>query len=120
MIRRRGWRGWRSSSRGGGSSGPQLRRTGAVMDLVIDARGVVRCVYGEAIDLTTLGPPTITRASHVEPDGHGRWWADLAPAGGPRLGPFNQRSQALGAERAWLEGHWPPTDGIACEPADPE
>jgi len=89
------------------------------MLLVIDARGVVRCVYGEAIDLATLGPPTITRASHVEPDEGGRWWADLAPAGGPRLGPFGLRSHAPDAERAWLEAHWPPAGRVACEPARP-
>ena len=38
------------------------------MHLVIDARGSVRAVYGEEIDLATLGRPAIARASHVEPD----------------------------------------------------
>jgi hypothetical protein len=90
------------------------------MLLVIDPRGVVRCVYGEAIDLACIGPPTITRASHVEPDESGRWWADLSPVGGPRLGPFFLRTQALGAERAWLDAHWPPAGRAACEPAHPE
>jgi len=89
------------------------------MDLVIDARGVVRCVYGESIDLSALGPPTITRASHVEPDEYGRWWVDLAPVGGPRLGPFNMRSHALDAERAWLEAHWPPAERVAGCPIHP-
>ena len=32
----------------------------------------------------------------------------LAPWGGPRLGPFPKRSQALEAERQWLEQHWLP------------
>ena len=73
------------------------------MDLVIDAHGVVRCVYGESIALDQLGQAAIHRASHVEPDTQGRWWADLAPVGGPMLGPFQQRSQALAAEKAWLE-----------------
>ena len=45
------------------------------MELRIDARGQVVCVYGEAIDLAVLGEPTIRRASHVEPDNQGRWWA---------------------------------------------
>jgi hypothetical protein len=76
------------------------------MLLVIDARGTVRCVYDEAIDLSCLGALSIRRASHVEPDAEGRWWAELAAVGGPRLGPFERRSQALDAERAWLEDRW--------------
>ena len=35
-----------------------------------------------------LGTLAIKRASHVEPDGLGRWHADLSPVGGPFLGPF--------------------------------
>jgi hypothetical protein len=73
------------------------------MQLRIDSQGQVTCVYDEMLDLTVLGPLTIRRASHVEPDDTGKWWADLAPVGGPRLGPFGHRSQALTAERAWLE-----------------
>src|SRR3954471_2104884 len=75
------------------------------MRLVVDHRGTVRCLYGEAIDLAALGGLVIRRASHVEPDGGGRWWADLAPVGGPRLGPFDRRSAALTAEVWWLEDH---------------
>jgi hypothetical protein len=75
------------------------------MDLVIDAQGRIQCIYGEAIPLHNLGEMAITRASHVEPDPQGRWWADLSPVGGPSLGPFARRSQALNAEIAWLE-HW--------------
>ena len=59
--------------------------------------------YAEAIDLGALGGVTIRRASHVEPDQEGRWWADLGPVGGPRLGPFGVRSAALAAEVQWLE-----------------
>jgi hypothetical protein len=66
----------------------------------------VRGVYVEAIDLSTLGPLNIRRASHVEPDAEGRWWAELAPVGGPKLGPFGRRSEALTAELTWLEDHW--------------
>ena len=75
------------------------------MNLLIDFRGQVRCLYGEAVDLATLGPLSICRASHVEPDENGRWWADLSPVAGPRLGPFDRRSQALEAEANWLEHH---------------
>src|SRR5262245_7623781 len=76
------------------------------MTLVIDHGGQVRCLYAEAIDVATLGPITINRASHVEPDDNGLWWADLSPVHGPKLGPYHRRSEALKAESAWLESHW--------------
>jgi hypothetical protein len=76
------------------------------MELVIEPTGSVRCLYGEAIDLTQLGPLAIRRGSYVEPDGDGNWLCDLAPVGGPVLGPFPSRSQALAAEVAWLSAHW--------------
>jgi len=76
------------------------------MQLLIQPDGGVRCVYDEAIDLTTLGRVQIRRGNHVEPDEGGRWFADLAVSGGPRLGPFDHRSQALEAERLWLGENW--------------
>jgi hypothetical protein len=76
------------------------------MQLVVDPAGQIRAIYGEQIDLATLGRPRVFRASHVEPDRDGRWHADLRPLIGPVLGPFALRSQALEAEVAWLEEHW--------------
>ncbi|HUE74174.1 MAG TPA: hypothetical protein VMP01_25050 [Pirellulaceae bacterium] len=76
------------------------------MQVVITASGQVRYVYDEAVDLSDLGRSTISRASHVEPDEQGQWLADLSPVGGPCLGPFPLRSEALTAERHWLESHW--------------
>jgi hypothetical protein len=73
------------------------------VELVIHPTGVVHCLYDEAINLRALGPLAIRRASHVEPDAHGRWFSDLSPVGGPQLGPFALRSAALAAEAAWLE-----------------
>ena len=78
------------------------------MQLVIQVDGSVRCIYAEELDLAALGPLTITRASHVEPDRCGQWLADMSPVGGPVLGPFGKRSQALDAEQAWLSAHWLP------------
>ncbi len=75
------------------------------MELVIDAGGSIRCIYGEELDLRALGRLQITRASHVEPDRDGFWWADMGPSGGPVLGPYGSRSEALAAERKWLAGH---------------
>ena len=88
------------------------------MQMVIDPAGTVRCVYDETIDLSTLGSVHITRGSHVEPNDRGQWLADLSPVGGPSLGPFPRRSEALAAERRWLGEHWlmdanmPAIDGV--------
>ena len=76
------------------------------MDLVIRRSGHVRAIYGEAIDLHSIGTPEIRRGSHVEPDANGTWTADLSPVSGPVLGPFTTRSEALAAEVAWLRDHW--------------
>ena len=76
------------------------------MNLLVLPDGTVRAIYAEDIDLTNLGTPHISRASHVEPDSHGRWLADLSPINGPVLGPFNLRSEALAAELAWLQTNW--------------
>ena len=72
------------------------------MELVVGLDGVARCIYDEALDLREIGTLKITRASHVEPDAEGCWWADMGPVGGPMLGPFTSRSEALAAERGWL------------------
>ena len=74
------------------------------MELVVAADGVGRCIYGEALDLREIGRLSITRASHVEPDAEGDWWADMGPVDGPVLGPYGSRSEALSAERAWITG----------------
>lgn len=73
------------------------------MEMIIDPTGKVRCLYDEAIPLASLGSMQITRASHVEPDESGQWWADMLPVQGPKLGPFEKRSEALAAEREWME-----------------
>ena len=73
--------------------------------LIICPSGHMTCVYAEDIDLSTIGSLHIRRASHVEPDETGRWWADLSPVGGPRRGPYRRRSEALAAEAAWLEAN---------------
>ena len=76
------------------------------MDLLINALGDVRCIYGEILDLQQLGQLSISRGSHVEPTADGQWTADLAPVQGPLLGPFSQRTGALAAELEWLNTHW--------------
>ena len=77
-----------------------------MLQLVITSGGVIRCLYSEQIDLRAFGQVTIARGSHVEPTAAGLWQADLAPVGGPLLGPFLLRSRALAAEQLWLEENW--------------
>jgi hypothetical protein len=73
------------------------------MVVVIDPSGTVTTIYSEIIDLASLGAQNIARASHVEPDADGNWFAHILD--GPTLGPFSRRSDALAAEVAWLTEH---------------
>jgi hypothetical protein len=76
------------------------------MQLIVRSGGAVRCVYAEELNLRELGRLVIKRGSHVEPTSDGQWTANMSPVDGPLLGPFNRRSEALKAERQWLERHW--------------
>ena len=71
----------------------------------IDLDGKIHFIWSDTfVELAELGHSTIRRASHVEPNRDGQWEADLSLSGGPRLGPFRTRSEALNAEISWLEG----------------
>ena len=71
--------------------------------LIVSYEGHCQAVYDESLDFKALGPCQIRRASHVEPTIEGEWTADLSPVGGPVLGPFSKRSQAIQAEMHWLD-----------------
>jgi hypothetical protein len=73
-----------------------------MLHLVVSADGSAAALYAEEIDLRSLGDLAIARASRVEPGPSGLWTADLSPCGGPHLGPFPRRSDALAAEAAWI------------------
>jgi hypothetical protein len=75
------------------------------MELVVGVDGVARCIYDEALDLREIGKLQINRASHVEPDRDGFWWADMGPVDGPVLGPYQSRTEALEVERGWLTNY---------------
>jgi len=77
--------------------------------LVIGPDGEITTLYQEVLDLAALGAQRIERASHVEPDDQGRWWAQIID--GPLLGPFPFRSAALAAEVEWLLKHRLQADG---------
>jgi hypothetical protein len=76
------------------------------IELRIEASGEVRAIYSEQLDVRCLGSVSIRRGSYVEPTAAGQWSADLGPVGGPVLGPFDHRSQAIAAEIRWLRIHW--------------
>ena len=71
------------------------------MTMTVAPDGSIRCLYTEALDLPAIGSCRIQRASNVNPDETGKWWADIVD--GPLLGPFPTRSAALTAEIEWLE-----------------
>ena len=77
----------------------------STLELFIATDGDTRCLYGETLNLASLGSLSIERASHVEPDDRGRWTVDLSPVGGPTLGPYLTRSHALAVEAEWLTRH---------------
>jgi len=70
------------------------------MELVVSTTGEVTTLYTELLDLAALGALNIARASQVEPDEQGWWFAHIID--GPTLGPFARRSEALAAEVKWL------------------
>lgn len=74
------------------------------MKLIFNPKdGTASFIYNEALDPNILGKAEIKRASHVEPDKDGKWWADMSPSGGGKLGPFDKRSEAIAEEIKWLE-----------------
>ena len=75
------------------------------MELVVDVGGDVRCIYDEALDLREIGKLQITRASQVEPERDGFWWADMGPVYGPVLWHYCSRSVALGVEKECVKSY---------------
>jgi hypothetical protein len=73
------------------------------MIISIDKHGHFRGVYTDSFPWRELGTPRIQRASHLEPDHLGLWWADLSLSNGPKIGPFARRADAIAAEIRWLE-----------------
>lgn len=62
----------------------------------------VLAVYDDRLRfLFPMGQVHIERASHVIVRGT-LWYADLSPRQGPLLGPFHLRTEAVKAERQWL------------------
>ena len=85
------------------------KRTKQQFELSIAPNGELHFIFDDALQpFLDLGDASIKRASHVEPK-ESLWFADLVLVGGPVLGPFRLRSEALEAEVAWLLDHWIPS-----------
>lgn len=79
------------------------------MNITIQPNGTMTYIYSDdMLDLMEEGTSTTRRVSHVEPHTSRssgiRWTADMSPVGGPMLGPYRSREDALEAEVRWLEG----------------
>lgn len=73
------------------------------MIVLCSPSGDLKAIYDDALNLSEIGAYTVRRASDVEPDAEGQWWADLTKSDGPKLGPFPRRGDAIRAEIEWLE-----------------
>ena len=74
--------------------------------IAVEPDGTIKLIYEDDLrGLLHAGSAIITRVSHVEPTVDGRWTADLSPVGGPILGPFDTRTEALQQEVSWLTLH---------------
>jgi hypothetical protein len=72
----------------------------------VSPNGELTFLYDDNLrGLMDSGQAKVTRASDVEPDENGQWTADLKRVGGPVLGPFRLREEALTAEKEWLEAN---------------
>jgi hypothetical protein len=78
--------------------------------ILIAADGSIRFIWDdELVELITAGTARVDRASRVDPSPGGPqfagWTVDLTLSDGPVLSGFALRSQALAAERKWIEEH---------------
>lgn len=72
--------------------------------------GEAHQIYDEGCPIAIPGKKVCKRASHVEPvegpENTVSWVVDLTPLGGPIFPPLTTRTQALAAERQWIEDHY--------------
>lgn len=75
--------------------------------LTIDSEGNGKAIYSDDLaDYFAATGAKITRASSVEPGPDGKWVVDLTVSGGPVVGGFKLREDALRFEVDWLEKNY--------------
>jgi hypothetical protein len=82
--------------------------TNKAKTIVVRPNGLIEFIYDDDLKgfIDQQSEKKLFRASHVEPDDKGNWWADLSPIDGPKLGPFNTRQAALNAEVEWIQKNY--------------
>ena len=76
--------------------------------VIIGNDGIARFIYDDAVMgvMNEISEKVcVKRASHVEPDENGLWFADMAPVGGEKFIGFKTRQEALDFEVDWLNQH---------------
>lgn len=80
------------------------------VSIFILSDGTVKFLYYDELKpLLGIGDVDVKRASHVDPEKTAdglKWFADLAPVNGPKLGPFETRADAITGEIDWLTEHF--------------
>lgn len=73
-------------------------------EIVIMPDGTIHFLYYDNLKpLLKIGKSKVRRASNIDPTKDGQhWFVDLAPVGGPKLGPFDTRDIAIHEEVSWL------------------
>jgi hypothetical protein len=71
--------------------------------IAISQEGVATFVWSDDLaKLKTEGECKIERVSNVEPNEQSEWMADMMLIGGPILGPFETRQEAIDAELRYI------------------
>ena len=89
-----------------------------IVQIAVRPDGTAEYIYDEEVHMDTLGKAVLRRASHVEPGADLAWFADMAPSGGPVLGPFQKRSDAIAAEIEWLKANVISQKGVHASPSN--
>ena len=78
-----------------------------MIEVSIDEDGGAKAIYSDELaEYFAETGAKITRASSVEPGLDGKWTVDLTVSGGPVVGGFRLRDDALKYEVEWLKENY--------------